>query len=139
VVLPTCGWYNLFTLEYVSGGTVSVPTPPDRFPVFIRAGSLLPLSSGTLCADDATLRELFVFCGADGAFTLYDDAGDGYEPGILIPMRYEEAGSVLHLDRMRGELPEPVEITVHYFRPDGSRNSRTVRYDGNEQIIRIQN
>ena len=79
-----------------------------------------------------------MFGGADGNFALYDDAGDGYEPGILISMRYEENGSLLCLDRMTGELPEAIEVTVQLYRPEGNRNARTVRYDGKEIKLGIQ-
>ena len=132
VALPPCGWYNLFTLEYVSGGTVSVPTPPDRFPLFVRAGSLLPLSSGALCAADAAVRELCVFCGADGAFTLYDDAGDGPADGSRISLRYTEDTGELTLEA--GGTPVP--LTVRFIAPDRSVRQTFVNYDGNKIGIR---
>jgi len=132
VTLPPCGWYNLFTLEYVSGGTVSVPTPLDRFPLFVRAGSLLPLSSGALCAADAAVRELCVFCGADGAFTLYDDAGDGPADGSRISLRYTEDTGELTLEA--GGTPVP--LTVRFIAPDRSVRQAFVNYDGNKIRIR---
>ncbi len=130
-VLPSCGWYNLFTLDYISGGTVSVPTPPDRFPVFIRAGSILPLASDALYAAEAAVRELFVFCGSDGAFILYDDTGDGTAEGSRIFLRYEEASGELTLEA--GGTPVP--LTVRFISPDGSVRQTAVNYAGNE--IRI--
>ena len=114
VVLPPCGWYNLFTLEYVEGGRITVPTPPDRFPVFVRAGSILPLApAGAQCAAEAVPRELWVFCGADGAFTLYDDAGDGPADGARAVLRYSEAAGKLSVEA--GDLPVPP--VIRYIRP----------------------
>ena len=50
VFLPEGGWYNLFTKEYCTGGTtVTLETPLGRFPVLVRAGSILPLSGGAVC------------------------------------------------------------------------------------------
>ena len=131
VILPPCGWFNLFTLEYASGGSLSVSTPPDRFPVFVRAGSILPLASQARCAADAAVRELCVFCGADGAFTLYDDAGDGPADGYRIPLRYTESAGELVLGPGEASLP----LTVRFICPDGSRRQAAVRYEGKE--IRI--
>ena len=132
VALPPCGWYNLFTMEYVPGGTVTVPTPPDRFPAFIRAGSLLPLASGARCAAEASARELFVFCGADGDFLLYDDAGDGPADGGGIPLLYAEAAGELTL----GAGGAPAVLAVRFLSPDGSVRQAAVDYDGNEIRIR---
>ena len=132
VVLPACGWYNLFTMEFVSGGPVSVPTPIHRFPVFIRAGSILPLASGARCAAEATLRELCVFCGADGELTLYDDRGDGPEDGYLIPLRYAESAGELTLGPGEASFP----LTVRFITPDGTVRQTAVNYEGKEILIR---
>ena len=110
---------------------MSVPTPPDRFPVFIRAGSILPLASDALYAAEAAVRELFVFCGSDGAFILYDDTGDGTAEGSRIFLRYEEASGELTLEA--GGTPVP--LTVRFISPDGSVRQTAVNYAGNE--IRI--
>ena len=111
---------------------MSVPTPPDRFPVFVRAGSLLPLSSDALCAADAAARELCVFCGADGAFTLYDDAGDGPAEGNRTSLRYTEDTGELTLEA--GGTPVP--LTVRFIAPDRSVRQTFVNYDGNKIGIR---
>ena len=132
VVLPPCGWYNFFTLEFVSGGTLSVPTPVDRFPVFVRSGSILPLASGARCAEEASLRKLCVFCGADGGFTLYDDAGDGPAEGRRIPVRYKESAGELTLGP--GDLPSP--LTVLFISPDGSVRQTEVSCGEKEISIR---
>ena len=132
VVLPPCGWYNLFNLKFVSGGTLSVPTPADRFPVFIRAGSLLPLAAGAHCAAEAFVRELCVFCGADGSFTLYDDAGDGPAEGMRILLRYQEAEGELTLGPGEASFP----LTVRFIFPDGSVRQTAVSYEGREIRIR---
>ena len=128
VVLPPCGWYNLFTLEFVSGGALSVPTPADRFPVFIRAGSILPLASGACCAAQAAVRKLCVFCGADGAFTLYDDAGDGPADGSRLCLRYSEAAGELTLEA--GGTPCP--LAVLFIFPDGTVRKTALAYEGKE-------
>ena len=138
IMLPPGGWYDLFTKEYAEGGQkIRVSTPLNRFPVFIRAGSILPIAEGAQCAAEVPVpaRELVVFGGADGAIDLYDDAGDGYEPGILIPIRYEDHDSTLYLDRMTGELTEPIEMTVRLEQPDGGHFEQKIHYSGTEASI----
>ena len=132
IVLPPCGWYDLFTMEFVSGGILSVPTPPDRFPVFIRAGSILPLSRGACCAAQAAAREIYVFCGADGAFVLYDDAGDGPVNGKRLPLRYSEAAGELTLEAGGMFCP----LTIVFIAPDGCVRKASRFYQGNEIRIR---
>ena len=76
-----CDWYDFWTEERHAGGqTVTVDAPLDRIPLFVRAGSILPMAEGLQYADQKPEGplEVRVYAGADGAFELYDDAGDGY-------------------------------------------------------------
>ena len=132
VLLPAGGWYDLFTLEYLSAPRVRLSTPPDRFPVLIRAGSLLPLASGADCAAAAGARELWVFGGADGAFRLYDDAGDGPADGLPILLRYEDAPGVLTF-RSGGA---PCRLSVRFLSPDSTVRQAAVDYQGAEIRLR---
>jgi alpha-D-xyloside xylohydrolase len=82
VYLPGRGaWFEFWTGARAAGGqTVDADAPIDRMPVFVRAGSIVPLGPVKSYADapsDEPL-ELRVYPGANGAFALYDDAGDGY-------------------------------------------------------------
>ena len=138
VRLPKGGWFDLFTGTYVPGGqTLRAETPIERFPVYIRSGSILPLAENARCAAEIprVARKILVYGGADGAFTLYDDAGDGYGEEILLPIRYADAEESLVLERAEGELPEAVRIEIRLCRPDGTRTVREVRYDGNRTAV----
>ncbi|WP_020524112.1 glycoside hydrolase family 31 protein [Catelliglobosispora koreensis] len=74
VYLPAgTGWVNVWDGSIHKGGRwIDAPAPAETIPVFARAGSIVPMKSGVR-----------VFPGADGAFKLYEDAGDGwgYESG----------------------------------------------------------
>ena len=60
------GWYDYYTGQYFDGGqTVTTAVTLARIPVFVRAGSIIPVSGD----------EVLVYPGADGAFTLYEDDG----------------------------------------------------------------
>jgi alpha-D-xyloside xylohydrolase len=82
VYLPAGGdWFDLWTDVRLSGGqAVGAAAPLDRIPVFVRAGSIVPMGpvrQHTGDAPDAPL-ELHVYPGRDASFTLYEDDGDGY-------------------------------------------------------------
>ncbi|HUX45595.1 MAG TPA: glycoside hydrolase family 31 protein, partial [Terracidiphilus sp.] len=93
VYLPKgADWYNYWTNERVKGGqTVTVAAPIDRIPLFVRAGSIVPMGAAVESTHEkqaiATVR---VYPGADGHFTLFSDDGTTYA--------YEKgAGSITHL------------------------------------------
>ena len=138
VQLPPGGWYDWFTGEYAEGGqTVRAAAPLDRFPLYVRTGGILPVAEGARCAAELPVpaREILVFGGADGAFEMYDDAGDGYEEGFTIPVRWTESRKTLILGRAAGRLPEAVCMTVRLTEPGGRRETRQVVYDGRELCI----
>jgi alpha-D-xyloside xylohydrolase len=76
-----CDWYDFHTEAKFSGGRwVDVDASLSRIPVFVRSGSILPVGpvkQHSMEKSDEPV-ELRVYAGADGAFRLYDDAGDGY-------------------------------------------------------------
>ena len=137
VTLPEGGWYDLFSQKYFTGGqTISMETPLNRFPVLVRAGSLLPLSSGILSADDldAPLHELLVFSGSDGACVFYDDDGDGMEylcgRFLRFSMRWEEKSASLFFGNAEGTFPADFDIPVRLISPDGKTETRGIHYTG---------
>lgn len=84
VYLPegTC-WYNFWTDEKYKGGqSIEVEAPLDRMPLLIREGSILPMTAGRITRVGEQKNagiEFHVYPGCDGAYELYEDAGDGYE------------------------------------------------------------
>ena len=74
-------WFDFWTgARYVGGAKISAHAPLETIPLFVRAGSIIPLGphlqyTSEKAADPIELR---VYPGADGAFTLYEDEGDGY-------------------------------------------------------------
>jgi len=81
VYLPAgSDWYNFWTSERRRGGqTIKVNAPIDTLPLFVRAGSIVPL--GEVIEHTGIpqkLTELRVYAGADGSFDLYEDDGTTY-------------------------------------------------------------
>jgi alpha-D-xyloside xylohydrolase len=93
VYLPAgTDWYNYWTNERVGGGqTITVSAGIDTIPLFVRAGSILPLGSPIESTrDQQSIAKLRVYPGADADFTLFSDDGTTYA--------YEKgAGSITHL------------------------------------------
>jgi alpha-D-xyloside xylohydrolase len=86
VYLPSgADWYNYWTNERVHGGqTIKVDAPIDEIPLFVRAGSIVPLGSAIESTNEnQKIEKVRIYPGADADFTLYDDDGKtyGYERG----------------------------------------------------------
>lgn len=99
VYLPAgADWYNWWTGERVKGGkTVTVPAPIDTIPLFVRAGSIVPLGSAVESTHEKqTIAKVRVFPGADADFTLFDDDGTTYAyengGGIVTKLHWDDAG-----------------------------------------------
>ena len=82
VYLPAgCDWYDFFSgRRYKGGQRVSVDLTLDNFPLFVKAGSIVPMAKGLSYATQVPEQplELVVYPGADADYVFYDDAGDGY-------------------------------------------------------------
>jgi alpha-D-xyloside xylohydrolase len=94
-------WYNYWTNEKVAGGrTIRVTAPIDTIPVFVRAGSILPLGAPVQNTSvTQALAEVRVYAGRDVDFTLYDDDGISYDyehgAGRKTLLHWDEAARVL--------------------------------------------
>jgi alpha-D-xyloside xylohydrolase len=89
---------------------------------------------------------LFVYAGANGTFTLYEDDGlsYGYETGAFarIPIAWDDATATLTIGRREGSFPGMLAsrtlevVLVAKGKPVGfsfePRPDRVVRYDGSE-------
>ena len=105
-------WYDFWSGASLKGGQeVEAEAPLDRIPLFVRAGSIVPLGPEIEYADQkpAGPIELRIFPGGDGKFELYEDEGDtyNYEKGAraLIPLRWSEADKTLTIGDREGQYP----------------------------------
>lgn len=110
--LPRAKWYDFWTGEATDGGRyVETSAPIESLPLFVRAGSILPLGPDVefAAAKAADPMELRVYRGADGDFTLYEDEGDGYayEKGAhaTTAFHWDEAKQVLSIGERQGKFP----------------------------------
>ena len=129
-------WYDFWSgTRYKGGQSVTLSTPLDLVPMFVRAGSILPLAPEMqyVGEKDWSELELRVYPGADGSFTLYEDEGDGYnyEKGLysLIPISWNDRSRTLTIGDRKGEYPGMLsERSFTVVLPDGT--SRQLSYSG---------
>ena len=79
--LPEGDWFDFFSgLHYTSkaGRTLSVHRKINDYPVFAKAGAIVPMQD-TFALEAGTDLEVVIFPGASNQFALYEDAGDGSE------------------------------------------------------------
>ncbi len=110
--LPEAEWYDFWNGAPVQGPRMlDAPSPLDRMPILIRAGSIVPMGpqvqwSTEKAADPIELR---IYPGADGEFTLYEDENDdyNYEKGsyATIPFHWDDGKQSLTIGDRRGEFP----------------------------------
>ena len=131
-------WYDFWTNKAYKGGrNVTLETTFDRVPMFVRAGSILPLGPemqyvGEKAWDNLELR---VYPGADGRFVLYEDEGDNYnyEKGMysVIQFSWNDKKHTLTIGARKGSYPGMLQTrTFTVVWPDGTSN--TVNYQGQE-------
>ncbi len=88
VYLPKDTWYDFGTNKKTEGPTtLSVTKALDEIPIYVRAGTLLPLGpviQSTSLPSNGPL-ELQIYPGHDGQFTLTEDDGEttGYQKGAM--------------------------------------------------------
>jgi alpha-D-xyloside xylohydrolase len=114
--LPDTKWYDFWTGSMLEGGRTTIAIAPlERLPLYVRAGSILPLGpdeewSTEKAADPIELR---IYRGANGDFTLYEDENDNYdyEKGAYatIPLHWDDAGHTLTMGDRRGQFPGMLE------------------------------
>ncbi|HEY6444843.1 MAG TPA: TIM-barrel domain-containing protein [Acidobacteriaceae bacterium] len=109
---PAPAWYDFWTGAKLTGGQhIEAQAQLDRIPLYIKAGSILPLGPEVEYAEqspDAPI-ELRIYRGADGDFTLYNDEGDtyDYEKGehATVAIHWNDAASTLTLGAPAGSYP----------------------------------
>jgi alpha-D-xyloside xylohydrolase len=139
-------WHDALTGKRLSGGrTVTAAAPRERVPLFVRAGAIIPAGPDVQWTGEAPQGPLtlHVFAGADGRFTLYEDAGTdmGYARGEFarIPIVWNEATRTLTLGAREGSFPgmaaaRRITVVLHDGTGSGDvfdmREGRALTYEG---------
>ncbi len=114
VYLPeSTSWYDFWSGEQYAGvQTIKTSSPLDKIPLYVKAGTILPMGrfiqyAGQKPADTLEIR---IYQGANGAFTLYEDENDNYnyENGIYstISFSWNDVKKTLTISDRMGSFPE---------------------------------
>ncbi len=150
--LPQSKWYDFWTGSSAAGGrTIDASAPLERLPLYIRAGSILPLGPDEEWATEkpADPIELRIYRGADADFTLYEDENDSYnyEKGMYttIPLHWDDAKQTLTIGDRRGQFPgmlkdqtfRVVFVSENHGAGIGpeERPDKTVEYAGKQTVV----
>ncbi len=136
-------WYDFWTgRQYKGGQHVTLTTRFDQVPMFVRAGSIVPLGPemqyvGEKSWDNLEIR---LYPGADGTFSLYEDEGDNYnyEQGYYsnIIFTWTERTRTLHISaRQGGYKGMLLNRQFHIVLPDGI--AKTIDYNGNQVTVKL--
>lgn len=137
-------WFDFWSGSLHAGGQeITADAPLDIIPLYVRAGSIVPMTEAMQYVDECrdTPYEIRVYTGADAEFSLYEDAGDGYEyeqgAFAMIKLRWTERAGVLTIAAREGGFPEMVderEYRVIFF-AESACTMHTVAYWGEELHI----
>ena len=136
-------WYDFWTGQRYQGGKdVTIETALDRVPMFVRAGSILPLGPEMQYVGEKSWAdlELRVYPGANGSFTLYEDEGDSYnyERGVYstISFKWNDKTRTLTIGDRQGEFPGMLKTRQFTIvMPNGQ--TQTVTYEGTKKDVRL--
>lgn len=81
IYFPNDTWYNYYTSEVIKGSqTISVDKALDEIPVYIRAGTILPVGPVIQYSEQtsATPLEIHIYPGKNGSFKMVEDDGTSY-------------------------------------------------------------
>jgi len=143
-------WYDFWSGQKLAGGnTVSRETPLDIIPVYIKAGSVLPIGPIVQYSTEKNWDnlEIRVYPGADGDFTLYEDENDNYnyEKGQYseITFHWDDKKQTLSIADRKGMFKGMLEtrtfkvVVAPAGISDNSANAKAVSYAGKKISIKL--
>jgi alpha-D-xyloside xylohydrolase len=148
-------WYNFWTGEKTSGGkTIDAAAPIGVMPLYVHAGSIIPMGPEVEYADQKTnkLIELRIYPGANGRFTFYEDENDNYnyEKGrySTFIFAWNDKQKELSITGAKGNFPGILKRhTFHIIVVNSKHGSgplvarsvdKTVNYQGKAMMVKFK-
>ena len=147
-------WYDFWTGEKIKGGQeISKQAPIDVIPLYVKAGSILPIGPDVQYAEEKKWDnlEIRIYPGADGRFVLYEDEFDNYnyEKGVYstITFEWDDAKKELIIGEGKGSFPgmfaERKFNIIKVSKEIGAgmevvgRFTQVVTYEGKEVVVNL--
>lgn len=141
--LPKGGWYDFYTDEYFSGEQeIKTDCPLDKLPVFIRAGSMIPMQSaiqytGEMPSDTLMVHLYRSFETNDLTWNYYEDDGTTYqfEDGsfYLSEMKYKPAIKEVTFEKKSGDFSGKFKFVQLIFH--GFEDLEMIKFNGKPRKI----
>jgi alpha-D-xyloside xylohydrolase len=110
------GWVDFWTgKKYESNQTIDAAAPLETIPLFVKAGSIVPMGPFIQYAEEKTNGdiELRIYTGSGGSFSFYEDENDNfdYKKGMysIIPFSWDENTKTLVIGSRKGTYPEMIK------------------------------
>ena len=147
-------WFDFWTGEKLKGGqTIKKETPIDIMPLYVKAGTILPIGPKVQYATEKKWDnlEIRIYEGANGEFTLYEDENDNYnyEKGICstISFAWNDMKKTLTIADRKGSFPGmPYERNFNIVVVDKNKGTgmdiiekydRVVTYMGKKVVVKL--
>ena len=147
-------WFDFWTGEKLNGGSkANKETPIDIIPLYVKAGSIIPMGPSVQYAEEKKWDDLEVriYPGADGKFVLYEDENDNYnyEKGAYstITFTWDNKKKTLTISDRNGSFPGMLQarkfnlVLVSTRKGTGENLSSnpeySVNYSGKKAIIKF--
>lgn len=144
VELPPGIWFDFFSsAKYQGGNTVDYPLTQNNFPVWVKAGSFMPMSEGLSRTEHFDARELEMHYWHDhsvtsSSYTYYEDDGkspNSVEKGLYTTLQLnasvdESADLTLSLDSQGSYIGMPQQRNITYVVHGLTERPQKVLVDG---------
>lgn len=146
------GWIDFWSGKKFNGGqAVNVDVTLEKIPLFVKAGSILPLGPEKQYASEEMDKplEIRIYPGANASFIIYEDEGDNYnyEKGksATFQLTWKDADKTLEISNRKGSfagLKEERTLNITVVNPNegigvkATAPTQTVTYSGKHiQVI----
>ncbi|EJL33026.1 family 31 glycosyl hydrolase, alpha-glucosidase [Caulobacter sp. AP07] len=146
-------WYDFWSNERHAGGkTVSRPAPLEILPLYVRAGSIMPMGPAVQFATEhpEAPYEIRIYPGADARFTIYEDDNEtyAYEKGqrATYDLVWNDQARTLSVGARQGSFPGMIQkrqlnlVLVAPGKGAGAQSApvdRQILYDGEPKVVRF--
>ncbi|MEO7719807.1 MAG: TIM-barrel domain-containing protein [Capsulimonas sp.] len=147
-------WVDFWTNQRFAGGqTVKKAVPLNLIPLYIRAGSIVPMGPVMQYATEkpGAPYEIRVYPGADARFTLYEDDNEtyNYEKGqyATVELIWSDAARTLTVGKRSGSFPGMIasrKLNIVVARPgqnpgiaEGRSSARAINYTGAKSVVKF--
>ena len=138
-------WFDYWTGERFSGGqTIDKKAPIDILPLYVKAGSIVPVGPKVDYAEqkDWSNLKINIYPGADAEFTLYEDENDNYnyEKGAYSEIKFvwDNNKQQLTIEKRQGKFEGMLKdrsFQLHIETAETTKTTKKITYNGDKMVI----